>query len=390
MKIELKIPLKHSVLWFVFFALSACLGEIEQQKGDKKPPSGGQEHGRFMWSPVIEVSFDEVSGQTPLIELPKTFHRQSFYLEESSIYKDNQLRHIESWPTPIKRQTLRLSSSSELCYQVVSAIDGSDSELAKPFAQDVCLDCLWRTSVIQGAGLLVLEGVSAELVAIRLGRVDCETFSSLQGGGPVVVEHLLTQSPLNPGVALRLVLSHALDAEQLLELVAFELGIYIDLTGIETISDSHILLQHSVGKVLLEELLEPLPSRADGVIDVVIGPCIERENAFGTQRLAGLTPRIPGGAGLADAVFVARRTCGFRDQESDDLEEIARLVAHELGHYLGLHHPEELDGSLDDLVSTGIKNLMHREPLRADSIGLSGEQRSRMLAHPFVSDFKSK
>ena len=59
-------------------------------------------------------------------------------------------------------------------------------------------------------------------------------------------------------------------------------------------------------------------------------------------------------------------------------------LAHELGHYLGLHHPEEADGTQDDLASTNTDNLMHREPLLRDAEGLTSEQHARLLAHPFV------
>ena len=39
---------------------------------------------------------------------------------------------------------------------------------------------------------------------------------------------------------------------------------------------------------------------------------------------------------------------------------------------------------MDDLASTDTHNLMHREPLRSDASGLTEEQRTRMLAHPFI------
>lgn len=85
-----------------------------------------------------------------------------------------------------------------------------------------------------------------------------------------------------------------------------------------------------------------------------------------------------------DAVFVARTHCGFEDSSPVSETVIARLAAHEIGHYLGLSHPEELDGSEDDLPSPNNNNLVNRIPLSANAVGLTVEQHERILAHPFV------
>jgi hypothetical protein len=60
-------------------------------------------------------------------------------------------------------------------------------------------------------------------------------------------------------------------------------------------------------------------------------------------------------------------------------------MAHELGHYLGLYHAVEADGSTDQLDDTGAANLMFHQPGTEAATGLSPTQAVVMRAHPAVA-----
>ncbi|KUM54102.1 hypothetical protein [Rheinheimera sp. EpRS3] len=313
-----------------------------------------------LWTPLASVSVDSGPGSTSAVAVPL----------------DNL------------RRALRVSAQPQGCLQVSSAISVTGEELiADPAASDADI---WRTTKLHQAGLLVLEGVAAELSHISFAAVPCDTAATGMLPTSVRVESRLSELPTNPGLKLRLVLSQAisaeLDAELLAQLIGFELQLDMAITGVEVIADTDLIMQSQADFSPLAAILALLPTKAQDTIDLVIGPCLLQQTSFGLQQLAGFTPRIPGGAGPADGVFVARTSCGFAGAPPGTVNEIARLAAHEIGHYLGLAHPEELDGSKDDLASTSTHNLMHRVPLAATATGLTSEQRSRILAHPFVTE----
>lgn len=320
-------------------------------------PEADEDPRRLPWKPVATVAFGD-DGQTSLVPLP----------------------------TADGRVALRVTSDPGVCFQVQAADD-----LAAPFVGTECHDCAWRTPMMRDAGLLVLDGPAAGLERIGFGHVDCDTLTPTAGPGTLTIERLVTGVVERPAFALRLVTSAAVDASALSRDVGTALGGFtVRVVDTIHVDDRPLRLVGPADRAPLQALLDELPRKDEGVIDVVIGPCLQRETAFDTVPLAGFTPSVPGGAGPGDAVFVSRRTCGSRDETPDDPAVIARLVAHELGHYLGLHHPEEEDGTLDDLSSTGTDNLMHREPLLRDAEGLTPEQHARLLAHPFVADLKAR
>ncbi len=104
---------------------------------------------------------------------------------------------------------------------------------------------------------------------------------------------------------------------------------------------------------------------------VIFTPCLVREGALGegaTQPLA-TTAHIPGGFALqheADGIFVAGERCGglMPGARYIESETLAAIVAHELGHFLGLFHVREADGREDVLADTSpdLPNLMQAQP----------------------------
>ncbi|MGP9802907.1 hypothetical protein [Rheinheimera sp. NSM] len=335
---------------FFCAVIAAALAGCNSEHSDEQP----------LWTPLASVTVDSGSGTTAAVEVP--------------------LHNL--------RRALRVSAQPQGCLQVSSAISVSGGQLvANPAVSDANT---WRTTKLYQAGLLVLEGVASELTHISFAAVACDASVSGMQPTSVRVESRLSELPTNPGLKLRLLLSQTisaeLDTELLAQLIGFELQLDIAITDVAVIADTDLVMQHQADFSPLAAILASQPAKAEDIIDVVIGPCLLQQTPFGRQQLAGFTPRIPGGAGPADGVFVARTNCGFAAASAGSVNELARLAAHEIGHYLGLAHPEEADGSEDDLASTNSHNLMHRVPLAATASGLTFEQRERILAHPFVTE----
>lgn len=288
------------------------------------------------------------------------------------------------------RRALRVSTVPLGCLIVSSAVNVNGEQLITE--QTSINKSLWRTSKLYQQGMFVLEGAAAEVTKVNFKSVACDPSSTSEVlANDITVEMLVSDLPANPGIKVRFALSSAIASEINIEslswLIALELDLSVAVTNVEIINDAEIVMQSATDISPLVNILSMLKSKNgnnDNIIDIVIGQCLKQQNAFGLQDLAGFTPRIPGGVGMADGIFVSPTNCAFPQSSPGTVNEIARLTAHEIGHYLGLTHPIEANGTEDDLTSTDANNLMHRIPLTATAKGLTSEQRERMLAHPYV------
>ena len=128
----------------------------------------------------------------------------------------------------------------------------------------------------------------------------------------------------------------------------------------------------------------------DGDVPLVLAGCLRLTDLVlkKTSEPEGFVPRIPDGLvapGRAHGVFIRGRACREGSPSlSWPTGYLGRLITHELGHYLGLYHSVEEDGTADLLDDTGADNLMHHRPSTVASPAFSPSQFRVMRRHPAV------
>ena len=124
-------------------------------------------------------------------------------------------------------------------------------------------------------------------------------------------------------------------------------------------------------------------------ITILLVSCLQNEvPEGGTRSPEGISPYLPGGIkfeNLADGILVKDGSCG---PVSSSLywpsgSQFGRVIAHELGHYLGLYHSVEENGLSDHLEDTDQENLMYYSPNRFNAI-LTPLQQEAIRHHPRI------
>jgi len=308
---------------------------------------------------------------------------------------------------PCAAIALRATTDSGVCFQLSSVVDGEGRAVVDGrSAGAYCRDCALRTSVAVESGVFVLPTEASRFepetgLSLRFARVDCLTLTPL--GAPedrptlrVEAQRIETVPDLAT-IELRFLIAKSSilfgDEDRIQELFAHlgqELasgGILPRLVAVHALDDLPAELSFHAGDLdSLSTAIANAPPKAETTLDVVFGGCLLYDDPFfgPPSPVNGFTPRIPGGAGPADAVFMPGLDCFAQSAGPEDIpvRAEARILAHEIGHYLGLYHAVEEDGLADPLDDTDADNIMHPRPEQAAAFGFSPSQGRVMRMHP--------
>ncbi len=308
------------------------------------------------WQPLVQVSF-ESDGETPWVSVP----------------------------TSGSGVALRVTAEAGVCFELSGAATPDGEPLTQRFAGPECPDCPLRTSVAAEAGVFVLSSAAQ----VRFGVTDCETLNPREiAAGKLEVEVKQLAAPESSVLPLRLfvardstLLSDGNERQRLLAAVDDELGrtgVTTRLVDVEPLpAPAGTLRFHAGDASELAELLAEHPGDAREV-RVVIAGCLEyADPLFGPPvAVDGYTPRVLGGAGAADGVFLPELDCTSSFPLSITPEARGRILAHELGHYLGLFHT--------DPDRDGDANLMNPNPSLSVAHGLTNAQIEALRRHPVL------
>jgi len=312
----------------------------------------------------------------------------------------------------------RVSGDAGECFQVDSMTDDRGHAYVVPSDYGpFCLTCEQRTSVAVGGGLFVYPSRGGPFAPsgslhVQLGLRDCATFTSSAcdtgPAPPLSARTLALPPPRTSGIiALRALLCPA-SVFYRLEGGDAELANLLDQVNALLAPAGVVASYSSVNRLPAGAVCDATFSPSDpsaltallqqgrgldedaATLSVVFAGCLLAEQPVLGSRTEpdGYTPRIPGGNGDADAVFVRGSLCDTAGRVSIawSATALGRVLAHEVGHYLGLYHTVEADGTLDQLddTSAAADNLMYFQPSIASATGLSATQGEIARRHPLV------
>ena len=270
-----------------------------------------------------------------------------------------------------------------------------------------CFTCPKRVAVRQGAGWYVFDHAAgiAE-VTVQVSVRDCATGApALADLGDPIPETVRVSVGLQPADAIEPIVLpiHLINASQFdvednargaLEAANAQFaehGIALSVAGVTRVEvDESSVTYDGAERTDLRALLalageavsEP---GATGGIPVVLVDCLERTglNPGRPEGMATNIPGMPASECLPDGVFLRMAQClgpePFEYPWSTD--SLGKVMAHELGHFMGLYHSVEANGTEDALADTDANNLMHFRALNSTSTGLTASQATVIRTH---------
>lgn len=328
--------------------------------------------------------------------------------------------------------TLRVSVPADptACVQLHSVIDANNGNWVTPPSLiadygSFCVSCPQRTSVGVGGGVYVLPSIDPApavtgTMRVRAALRDCTTFLPYRSA-PARPERLrieaLTNHPTptsGPGeLLIELVVTpgsflYADEADlptPLAEAIAQvndilrpgELSITALRVRRSAITDPLTLAPgaHTTVSTFVDSLQScQMPGEISRslVLPVVLAGCIRISDPVlqTTSEPEGYVPHIPDGVSSNHGtygVYLRGHSCqGDGTPFVLTSGQLAKLLAHELGHALGLYHTVEANGTTDQLADTGADNLMNYKPSVVAGLGsgFTASQLAVMRRHPLI------
>lgn len=328
--------------------------------------------------------------------------------------------------------TLRISVPADptSCVQLHSVIDASNNNWVTPPSLiadygSFCVSCPQRTSVGVGGGVYVLPSIDPApavtgTMRVRAALRDCTTFlpyrsapsrpdrlriealtnhpTPTSGRGELLIELVVTPGSFlyADEAALPTPLADAI-AQVNDVLQPGELSITALRVRRSTISDpltlapgAHTALGTFVNSLQSCQMAGEV-SRSS-VLPVVLAGCIRISDPVlqTTSEPEGYVPHIPFGVSSNHGtygVYLRGHSCqGDGTPFVLTSGQLAKLLAHELGHALGLYHTVEANGTTDQLADTGADNLMNYKPSVVAGLGsgFTASQLAVMRRHPLI------
>lgn len=302
------------------------------------------------------------------------------------------------------------------CFQLDGLVDtAGQNPMAEVEGTTNCPDCGQRAQPGLGSALVLVAprplAAATSFRAVRVSARDCLTGNPLPPWSP----HLplrLTLAPLAnappPGATTGVRLAFYLDGTDLLDkqpgaflqevhahvaAVFSQARIAIEVASICVFQSGQVKTVYSPGKLAgLRQVWATAKMHcphAPGELPVVITGCLHRQSGIQTLETfpLGEVTHIPGAeSGLVqpDFIALAGRDCGVGAPKVWSSWSLGQVLAHEIGHFLGLFHTVEADASSDDLSDTSAANLMNFNPVATSSVGLSPTQVQIMRRHPLL------
>ena len=279
-----------------------------------------------------------------------------------------------------------------------------------------CLTCPERVAVRQGAGWFVFRNSGAvsavTTLTVRASVRACESgLPALAELGDPVPESLMLSVTTIPTVdeapvilPVHLIDASRFDVEDKAREAIAAASAHFSAHGITLewkattrleVADSAAVYEGAdrmALRTLLSDAADAAPRASRGAVPVVLVDCLEQTGLW-SGRPEGMATSIPGMPSTdcaPDGVFVRMAQClGSSPFEYPwSTESLGAVIAHEIGHYMGLYHSVESDGTEDHLADTDSNNLMHYRTLSSTSTGLSETQARiiRMNAALFDSE----